>query len=30
VEGKWMKRSPDNIYYINGRRVLYIDQRRRQ
>lgn len=28
VEGQWMKRSPDNIYIIKGKRVLYIDDRR--
>ena len=26
IEGKWYKKSPDNVYYIKGRRILYIDK----
>lgn len=30
IEGRWYKKSPDNIYYINGRRVFFIDNRKRE
>lgn len=30
IEGRWYKKSADNIYYINGRRVFFLDKRNRE
>ncbi len=29
IEGHWYKKTPDNIYYIKGRRVFFLDNRKR-
>jgi hypothetical protein len=30
IDGRWFKRSADNTYMVNGRKVLYIDNRHQQ
>lgn len=29
IDGRWYKKTADNIYYINGRRVFFVDNRKR-
>lgn len=29
IEGQYYKKSPDNIYYVNGRKIYYVNNRKR-
>ncbi|MEK6556255.1 MAG: hypothetical protein AABZ31_13495, partial [Bdellovibrionota bacterium] len=29
IDRKWYKKSPNNIYYVNGKKILFIENRQR-